>query len=92
MVFVIFNLCKFVPDFGLSRHFDTGEEMHQAVGTPYYIAPEVLQGHCKLFSYLFDSFKYQYHHVMLLSLRCFLCVFACLFSLSQMMHAAMYGR
>jgi serine/threonine protein kinase len=34
-------------DFGLSRHCNRGEEMHQSVGTPYYIAPEVLEGNCK---------------------------------------------
>lgn len=31
-----------VIDFGLSKKFETGEEMHARVGTPYYIAPEVL--------------------------------------------------
>ena len=30
-----------VIDFGLSKRFDPGEEMHARVGTPYYIAPEV---------------------------------------------------
>jgi calcium-dependent protein kinase len=31
-------------DFGLSQHFEgaEGEKMHKAVGTPYYVAPEVL--------------------------------------------------
>ena len=32
-----------VIDFGLSRCYEEGEYMHKAVGTPYYIAPEVLQ-------------------------------------------------
>jgi calcium-dependent protein kinase len=29
-------------DFGLSKHFDTAEVIHGAVGTPFYVAPEVL--------------------------------------------------
>lgn len=32
-----------VIDFGLSKRFGSGEEMHARVGTPYYIAPEVLE-------------------------------------------------
>jgi calcium-dependent protein kinase len=31
-------------DFGLSDHFKTGRHMHSTLGTPYYIAPEVLKG------------------------------------------------
>ena len=32
-------------DFGLSRKFDSSEEkMHTILGTPYYVAPEVLKG------------------------------------------------
>ncbi|CAM9309871.1 unnamed protein product [Chrysoparadoxa australica] len=31
-------------DFGLSRHFETGEVMHVPVGTVYTVAPEVLSG------------------------------------------------
>lgn len=31
-------------DFGLSRHYVSGEEMHLPVGTPFYVAPEVLRG------------------------------------------------
>lgn len=31
-------------DFGLSRHFKANEKLHVAVGTPYYVAPEVLRG------------------------------------------------
>ena len=31
-------------DFGLSRKYQTNEKMHTILGTPYYIAPEVLQG------------------------------------------------
>jgi serine/threonine protein kinase len=31
-------------DFGLSRHFSADEVMHVPVGTPYSIAPEVLNG------------------------------------------------
>ena len=29
-------------DFGLSKHFEGGEVIHGAVGTPFYVAPEVL--------------------------------------------------
>lgn len=31
-------------DFGLSKHFRFGEVHHEAVGTPYTVAPEVIQG------------------------------------------------
>jgi len=31
-------------DFGLSKHFQFGEVHHEAVGTPYTVAPEVLKG------------------------------------------------
>ncbi|GAX16046.1 hypothetical protein FisN_20Hh280 [Fistulifera solaris] len=31
-------------DFGLSKHFHFGEEQHEAVGTPYTVAPEVIRG------------------------------------------------
>jgi calcium-dependent protein kinase len=31
-------------DFGLSRKYDIKEKMHTILGTPYYVAPEVLQG------------------------------------------------
>ena len=31
-------------DFGLSRKYFTNEKMHTILGTPYYVAPEVLQG------------------------------------------------
>ena len=31
-------------DFGLSQHFDREEILHAPVGSPYYVAPEVLQG------------------------------------------------
>lgn len=31
-------------DFGLSKHFHFGEEQHEAVGTPYTVAPEVIKG------------------------------------------------
>ncbi len=35
-------------DFGLSQYFYPGEVFHTAVGTPDYVAPEVLLGHgCK---------------------------------------------
>uniref|UniRef100_A0A7S1CLD5 Calcium-dependent protein kinase 1 n=1 Tax=Bicosoecida sp. CB-2014 TaxID=1486930 RepID=A0A7S1CLD5_9STRA len=43
-----------VIDFGLSRFVKPGEIMHARVGTPYYIAPEVLEKHydhrCDLWS------------------------------------------
>lgn len=32
-------------DFGLSKHFESHENMHQIVGSAYYTAPEVLGGH-----------------------------------------------
>jgi len=31
-------------DFGLSKHFRYGEMQHEAVGTPYTVAPEVIRG------------------------------------------------
>lgn len=31
-------------DFGLSKHFRYGEVLHEAVGTPYTVAPEVIKG------------------------------------------------
>ena len=31
-------------DFGLSKHFAVGEVLHEAVGTPYTVAPEVIRG------------------------------------------------
>ena len=31
-------------DFGLSKHFDHGQVHHEAVGTPYTVAPEVIKG------------------------------------------------
>jgi calcium-dependent protein kinase len=31
-------------DFGLSKHFRYGEVQHEAVGTPYTVAPEVING------------------------------------------------
>ncbi len=31
-------------DFGLSKHFHFGEVQHEAVGTPYTVAPEVIRG------------------------------------------------
>ena len=31
-------------DFGLSKHFKYGEVHHEAVGTPYTVAPEVIKG------------------------------------------------
>mmetsp|Transcript_23803 Transcript_23803/g.34084 ORF Transcript_23803/g.34084 Transcript_23803/m.34084 type:complete len:701 (+) Transcript_23803:28-2130(+) len=31
-------------DFGLSQYFQAEEVLHSSVGTPYYVAPEVLQG------------------------------------------------
>ncbi len=41
-------------DFGLSKHFSDEEHMHQAVGSTYYVAPEVLLGNytekCDLWS------------------------------------------
>lgn len=32
-------------DFGLSKHFQHGDVQHDAVGTPYTVAPEVIRGH-----------------------------------------------
>eukprot|EP00742_Colponemidia_sp_Colp-10_P002048 GILJ01002188.1.p1 GENE.GILJ01002188.1~~GILJ01002188.1.p1 ORF type:complete len:487 (+),score=92.76 GILJ01002188.1:68-1528(+) len=34
-----------IIDFGLSQKYSKGEEMTTVVGTPYYVAPEVLKGH-----------------------------------------------
>ena len=34
-----------VLDWGTSRQFDPKLRMKRLVGTPYYIAPEVLKGH-----------------------------------------------
>jgi serine/threonine protein kinase len=31
-------------DFGLSKHFEIGEQHSDKVGTPYTIAPEIIQG------------------------------------------------
>jgi calcium-dependent protein kinase len=31
-------------DFGLSQYFQPEQIMHKAVGTPYYVAPEVMEG------------------------------------------------
>ena len=31
-------------DFGLSKHFKSGEVQREAVGTPYTVAPEVIRG------------------------------------------------
>lgn len=31
-------------DFGLSKNFESAENMHTKAGTPYYISPEVLKG------------------------------------------------
>jgi len=33
-------------DFGLSKHFQLGEIHHEAVGTPYTVAPEILTSNC----------------------------------------------
>lgn len=33
-----------IIDFGLSRKYDTQVNMHTVLGTPYYVAPEVLKG------------------------------------------------
>jgi calcium-dependent protein kinase len=37
------SLVKLI-DFGLSQHFNEDEKLSRAVGTPYYVAPEVLNG------------------------------------------------
>ncbi len=41
-------------DFGLSRKYNSDEKMHTILGTPYYVAPEVLKGNydekCDLWS------------------------------------------
>ena len=39
------ELILLCADFGLSKHFDRGEIQHDVVGTPYTVAPEVIQGH-----------------------------------------------
>lgn len=39
-------------DFGLSQYFKPKEVMHNSVGTPYYVAPEVLEGNCKFVSFV----------------------------------------
>jgi calcium-dependent protein kinase len=31
-------------DFGLSKHFEVGEQLSEKVGTPYTVAPEILRG------------------------------------------------
>jgi calcium-dependent protein kinase len=33
-----------IIDFGLSRKYDPNQKMHTILGTPYYVAPEVLKG------------------------------------------------
>ena len=33
-----------IIDFGLSRKYDKEQKMHSILGTPYYVAPEVLKG------------------------------------------------
>lgn len=30
-----------------SKHFDFGNALHDAVGTPYAVAPEVIRGSCE---------------------------------------------
>jgi Ca2+-binding EF-hand superfamily protein len=39
-------ICSLIihTDFGLSKHFKFGEMQHEAVGTPYTVAPEVIRG------------------------------------------------
>ena len=36
--------CIKLIDFGLSRKYNAHEKMHTILGTPYYVAPEVLEG------------------------------------------------
>ena len=38
------NFTLKVIDFGTSQTFDKAQRLHQTYGTPYYIAPEILQG------------------------------------------------
>ena len=33
-----------IIDFGLSKRHKQGEKLHNVAGTPYYMAPEVLEG------------------------------------------------
>ena len=33
-----------IIDFGLSKRYKKGEKLHNVAGTPYYMAPEVLEG------------------------------------------------
>jgi calcium-dependent protein kinase len=48
------KFCLQVIDFGLSHVCRMGEKLHHTVGTPYYTAPEVLEGNdgveCDLWS------------------------------------------
>ena len=32
-------------DFGLSKHFTAGQQLYEQVGTPYTVAPEIIEGH-----------------------------------------------
>ena len=43
-------------DFGLSKHFEEHENLHQVVGSAYYTAPEVLAGKLYFFFLLFLIF------------------------------------
>lgn len=31
-------------DFGLSKHFEIGQPLNDKVGTPYTVAPEIIEG------------------------------------------------